>query len=146
MGVWLGIWTWCFIGSIGVGFLIGALIISGLTVDWGFYITVILIAFVLFLNVLTPEVRRSPYRRSVAEVRTSTDISRRIARGEIMMHLKSTGPVWWWEEVIAGQVLCIRMLKQPGFVVLSLYMGWIYGQIVMVIVVSAPSYPTTPSG
>ncbi|KAI9877618.1 MAG: hypothetical protein M1830_003296 [Pleopsidium flavum] len=134
MGVWLGIWTWCSIGSIGVGFLIGALIISRVTVGWGFYITVILIAFVLFLNVLTPEVRRSPYRRSVAEVRTGTDISRRVARGEVMMHLRSTGPVWWWEEVIAGQVLCIRMLKQPGFVVLSLYIGWIYGQIVMVIV------------
>ena len=137
MGLWLGIWTWCFMGSIGVGFLIGALIIGGLTVDWGFYITITLIALVLFLNVLTPEVRRSPYRRSVAEVRTGTDLSRRVARGEVMMHLKSTGPVWWWEEVFAGQVLCARMLKQPGFVVLSLYLGWIYGQIVMIIVVSA---------
>lgn len=140
MGVWLGIWTWCFIGSIGVGFLIGAVIISGLSVAWGFYITVILIASVLLLNVLTPEVRRSQYRRSVAEIRTDTDVSRRVARGEVMMHIKSTGPIWWWEEVMAGQVLCARMLKQPGFVVLSLYIGWIYGQIIMVIVVRKLSW------
>lgn len=134
MGVWLGIWTWCFIGSIGLGFLIGAGIISGLPVTWGFWISIILTAAVLVLNVMTPEVRRSPYRRSMAEVMNGTEVSRRIARGEVKMHLYSTGPKHWWEEVIAGHVLCIRMLKQPGFVVLSMYMGWIYGQVVMVIV------------
>lgn len=137
MGIWLGIWTWCFMGSIGVGFLIGALVISRLNVVWGFYITIEVIALVLFLNVLTPEVRRSAHRRSVAEVRTATEIARRVARGEVMMHLTSRGPTWWWEEVFAGQVLCARMLKQPGFVVLALYLGWIYGQIVMLIVVRA---------
>ena len=135
MGIWLGVWTWCFIGSIGLGFFIGAVIISGLAVDWGFWITIILTAFVLVLNVLVPEVRRSPYRRSVAEVRTPTELSRRVARGEVKMHLYSTGPKWWVEEVTAGTALCIRMLKQPGFLVLSTYIGWIYGQIVMVIVV-----------
>ncbi|MCJ1434537.1 hypothetical protein MMC27_003906 [Xylographa pallens] len=134
MGIWLGIWTWCSIGSIGIGFLIGAVIISGLPVTWGFWITIILTAAVLLLNVMTPEVRRSPYRRSMAEVHNGTDISRRIARGEIKMHLYSTGPRRWWEEVIAGHVLCIRMLKQPGFLILSVYMGWIYGQVIMVIV------------
>lgn len=135
MGVWLGIWAWCYIGSLGVGFLVGAVIIHGLSVAWGFWITIVLIAAVLVLNVLVPEVRRSTYRRSMAEVRTGTDVSRRVARGEVKMHLQSTGPIWWWEEVWAGHVLCIRMLKQPGFVVLSLYLGWIYGQVVMVIVV-----------
>ena len=145
MGVWLGIWTWCYIGSLGIGFLIGAVIISGLSVSWGFWITIILIAAVLVLNVLVPEVRRSPYRRSMAEVRTGTDVSRRVARGEVKMHLRSTGPIWWWEEVWAGHVLCIRMLKQPGFVVLSLYLGWIYGQVVMVIVVCRSSVHARPS-
>ena len=134
MGVWLGIWTWCSIGSIGIGFLIGAVIISGLPVTWGFWITIIMTAAVLLLNVMTPEVRRSPYRRSMAEVDNGTDVSRRIARGEIKMHLYSTGPRRWWEEVIAGHVLCIKMLKQPGFLILSFYMGWIYGQVIMVIV------------
>ncbi|MCJ1317985.1 hypothetical protein MMC15_003312 [Xylographa vitiligo] len=134
MGIWLGIWTWCSIGSIGIGFLIGAVIISGLPVTWGFWITIISTAAVLLLNVMTPEVRRSPYRRSMAEVHNGTDVSRRIARGEIKMHLYSTGPRRWWEEVLAGHVLCIRMLKQPGFLILSVYMGWIYGQVIMVIV------------
>lgn len=134
--MWLGIWTWCFIGSIGVGFLIGAVIISGLDVSWGFWITIILTAAVLVLNVLAPETRRSAYRRSLAEVHNGGEVSRRIARGEMKMHLDSTGPIYWWEEVTAGLRLCMRMLKQPGFAILSLYLGWIYGQIVIVIVVS----------
>ena len=136
MGVWLGIWTWCSIGSIGLGFLIGALIISGLDVEWGFWITVILTACTLILNVLVPEVRRSAYRRSMAEVQNGRIVSRRIAKGEIKMHIDSTGPMWWGEEVAAGYRLCLRMLKQPAFLVLSLYVAWIYGQIVMLIVVS----------
>jgi MFS family permease len=136
MGMWLGIWTWCFIGSIGVGFLIGAVIISALDVSWGFWITIILTAAVLVLNVLAPETRRSAYRRSLAEVHNGGEVSRRIARGEIKMHLDATGPIYWWEEVTAGLRLCMRMLKQPGFAILSLYLGWIYGQIVIVIVVS----------
>ena len=137
MGLWLGVWTWCFIGSISVGFLIGAAIINSLNVSWGFWITIVVTAVVLVLNVLTPEVRRSSYRRSVAEVRHGTTFSKRVARGEVKMHLYQTGPKHWTEEVTAGIVLCFRMLKQPGFVVLSFYIGWIYGQVVIVIVVSA---------
>lgn len=136
MGVWLGIWTWCSIGSIGIGFLIGAVIISGLSVAWGFWIVIILCAFVLILNVFSPETRRSAYRRSMAEVRNGRDISRRVARGEIKMHIDSTGPIWWGEELLAGWRLCVRMLKQPGFLILSFYVAWIYGQVVMVIMVS----------
>ena len=136
MGVWLGIWTWCAIGSIGIGFLVGAGIISGLDVSWGFWITIIVNAAVLVLNILSPEVRRSAYRRSMAEVRSGGEVSRRVARGEIKMHLKATGPIWWWEEVFAGHVLALRMLLQPGFAILSFYLGWIYGQVVLVIVVS----------
>ena len=139
MGVWLGIWTFCAIGSIGIGFLIGAGIISGLDVSWGFWITIIINAAVLLLNIVTPETRRSAYRRSMSEVRNGNETSRRVARGEIKMHLQSTGPIWWGEEVFAGHVLAIRMLKQPGFIVLSLYLGWIYGQVVLVIVVSIPT-------
>ncbi|KAI2640092.1 hypothetical protein GGS21DRAFT_537824 [Xylaria nigripes] len=48
LGVWLGIWTWCFIGSLSVGFP-----------SWGLYISIIIVAIVLLLN-----------RRSVAELRT----------------------------------------------------------------------------
>lgn len=136
MGVWLGIWTWCSIGSIGVGFLLGAVIIGELDVAWGFWLSIILTASALVINVLVPEVRRSAYRRSMAEVTRGGDVSRRVARGEIKMHLDATGPIWWGEELMAGQKLCIQMLKQPGFAILALYVGWIYGQIIMVIVVS----------
>jgi serine/arginine repetitive matrix protein 2 len=136
MGVWLGIWSWCYTGSIGVGFLLGALIIGGADPDWGFWLVMILVAFVLLLNVLTPEVRRSAYRRSVAEVLKGSQISRRVARGEIKMHISSTGPKWWWEEAHAGLVLSLRMMRQPGFTVVALYSSWIYGQIVMIVVVS----------
>lgn len=136
MGVWLGIWTWCSIGSIGIGFLLGAVIIGELDVAWGFWLSIILTASALVINVLVPEVRRSPYRRSMAEVTRGRDVSRRVARGEIKMHLDATGPMWWGEEFMAGQRLCWQMLKQPGFAILALYVGWIYGQIIMVIVVS----------
>lgn len=136
MGVWLGIWTWCSIGSIGLGFLLGAVIIGELDVAWGFWLSIILTASALVINVFVPEVRRSPYRRSMAEVTQGRDVSRRVARGEIKMHLDATGPIWWGEEFMAGQRLSWQMLKQPGFAILALYVGWIYGQIIMVIVVS----------
>lgn len=136
MGLWLGIWSWCFAGSLGVGFLIGAVIVSELNPAWGFWLVVVLGAVILVLNILVPEVRRSPFRRSMTEVRSGTDISRRLARGEIRMHLDATGPLWWGEEVHAGFRLCWKMVRQPGFTVLAVYMGWLYGQIVMVIVVS----------
>lgn len=134
MGVWLGIWTWSWIGSLGVGFLVGACIIDNYPPTWGFYVSIIIIAVVLFLNVVCPEVRRSAYRRSVAEVRTGEDISRRVARGEIMMHRVKTGPKWWGQEVYHGIALNLEMLRQPGFAVMTVYSAWIYAQVVLIIV------------
>ena len=140
MGIWLSLWSWCYIGSIGVGFLLGAVISNGLNPSWGFWITIVLTATVLLLNVLIPEVRRSSFRRSVAEIRTETNdsrggtITRRVARGEIALHVFATGPKWWWEEVHASLVLSGRMLSQRGFVILVLYLGWVYAQIVMVVI------------
>lgn len=134
MGVWLGIWTWCWIGSLGVGFLVGACIIDNYPPAWGFYVSIIILAVVLVLNVVSPEVRRSAFRRSIAEVRTGTDISRRIARGEVMMHRVKTGPKWCGQEVYHGLALSFEMLRQPGFAVLTLYSAWIYAQVVLIIV------------
>ncbi|OLN85987.1 hypothetical protein CCHL11_05334 [Colletotrichum chlorophyti] len=134
MGVWLGIWTWCYIASLGLGFLIGAAVIDQHPPAWGFYISIILVAVVLFLNSLCPEVRRSAFRRSVVEVRTGTDISRRIARGEIMMHRVKDGPRWWGQEMYHGVALCFEMLRQPGFAIMAIYSGWIYAQVVLIIV------------
>ncbi|KAI0472756.1 hypothetical protein GGR56DRAFT_580574 [Xylariaceae sp. FL0804] len=134
LGVWLGIWTWCFIGSLGIGFLIGAVVINYLPPAWGLYISIMIIAAVLVLNVLCPEVRRSGWRRSVAEIRTGATISRRVARGEIMMHRVQTGPRWWTQEVYHGAALSLEMLRQPGFLVMAFYSAWIYAQIVLIIV------------
>ncbi|CAJ2502384.1 Uu.00g097780.m01.CDS01 [Anthostomella pinea] len=134
LGVWLGIWTWCFIGSLGVGFLVGAVIIDRLPPSWGFYVSIMLLALVLLLNVLCPEVRRSAWRRSVAEVKHGSTISRRVARGEIKMHRVQTGPKWWGQEMFHGAALSLEMLRQPGFTVIAVYSAWIYAQVVLIIV------------
>lgn len=134
MGVWLGIWTWCFTGSLGIGFLIGAAVINSLNPSWGFYISIVLIVVVLILNVFCPEVRRSAYRRSVVEVRRGTEVSRRLARGEVKMHRVKDGPTWWGQEVYHGILLSLDMLRQPGFATMAVYSGWIYAQVVLIIV------------
>lgn len=143
LGIWLGVWTWCFIGSLGIGFLVGAVVIDTLKPSWGLYISIMLIALVLLLNVLCPEVRRSGWRRSVAEVRTPLGISRRVARGEIMMHRVKDGPKWWGQEMYHGVALSLEMLRQPGFVIMAVYSAWIYAQVVLIIVVSRFPIPST---
>jgi MFS family permease len=135
MGLWLGFWSWCWIGSIAIGFLIGAEIINGMNISWGFYISTILIAIMLLLTVITPETRRRQHRRTMQEVELPNDtISRRVARGEIKMHVSGDGPKWWWEEVFAGLYLSFRMLSQSGFLVMTIYVAWIYAEIVLIIV------------
>lgn len=135
MGIWLGIWSWCFIGSIALGFLTGAGIIAHLNPQWGFYITCIIGAVVLVLNVITPETRRSPYRRSFTEfIDEDEKVRRRIARGEVKLHLDTEGSMWWGEEVCAGIKLNFKMLFQRGFFVLAFYLGWTYALVVLVIV------------
>lgn len=134
MGVWLGIWTWCWMGSLSIGFLVGASIIDEQSPSWGFFISIILLAVVLVLNVICPEVRRSAYRRSVTEVWTESGVSRRLARGEVMMHRVKTGPKWWGEEVWHGVLLSMEMLRQPGFAIMAIYVAWIYAQIVLLII------------
>jgi len=135
MGLWLGFWSWCWIGSLAIGFLIGAEVISGLNIAWGFYLCVILIALMLLLTVMTPETRRSQHRRTMQEVELPNDtVSRRVARGEIKMHVYGDGPKWWWEEVFAGMYLSMRMLSQSGFSVMALYLAWIYAEVVLIIV------------
>jgi len=135
VGLWLGFWSWCFIGSLAVGFLVGAAVISGINISWGFYISVILIAVMLLLNVITPETRRKPHRRTMQEVKLPDNTtSTRVARGEIKMHVSGDGPKWWWEEVFAGLYLSFRMLAQSGFLLMAIYLAWIYAQIVLIIV------------
>ena len=136
MGMWLGIWAWCWIASLAVGFMVGAAIIEKLSPDWGFYIVVIILAAALMLNILAPETRRAAYRKSVTEVydRDQNYITRRVSRGECKLHISTEGPKYWFEEVWAGMKLMAMMMRQPGFFVLSFYLAWIYAQIVLVIV------------
>ncbi|KAI9887300.1 MAG: hypothetical protein M1823_000894 [Watsoniomyces obsoletus] len=95
MGIWLSIWSWCFLGSVGTGFFIGGGIISNLNAAWGFQLIIVLGSIILLFNILVPEVRRSPYRRTISEIRSGNgEVSERLARGEVMMDLYSTGPIW----------------------------------------------------
>ncbi|OAL33207.1 hypothetical protein AYO20_07524 [Fonsecaea nubica] len=133
MGVWLAIWSWCTVGSISIGFLIGALIISDTSVDWGFWISSLLLLAVILLNLIAPEVRRSAFRRTIAEVIGEGRSFSRVARGEIKLHLTGNGPYWWGEEVMAALRLSWRMAKQPGLLVLSIYAAWVYAQFTLVL-------------
>ncbi|KAK1810454.1 hypothetical protein LTR12_015185 [Friedmanniomyces endolithicus] len=136
VGIWLGIWSFCFTGSLSIGFCIGACIISGLDPSWGFYVVVVLLAFFLLVNVIAPETRRAPYRRSIAHFFDDSEpdkLKRRVARGEVKLHIENEGPKWWFQEVWAGVVLTKRMVCQPGFFVLMVYIAWIYAQVTLVI-------------
>lgn len=137
MGLWLAIWSWCTMGSIGVRFLIGAYLISDTSVDWGFWISLILLMAVLLLNVVAPEVRRSAFRRTIAEMVGQGGSFSRVARGEVKLHLTGNGPYWWGEEIKAGLQLSWKMLKQPGFLILSIYAAWVYAQFTLVLMVSS---------
>lgn len=91
---------------------------------------------VLLLNILAPEVRRSAFRRTVSELTGAAGDFSRVTRGEIKMHLDSTGPYWWGEEVAAGFRICGRMMLQPGFMVLAVYAAWVYAQYSLILMVS----------
>ena len=135
MGLWLGLWSWCSVGSISIGFFIGTLVVDNADVAWGFWISLMLMMVVLLLNVIGPEARRSAYRRTVAEVMRDGGHINRVSRGEVKMHLKSAGPYWWGEEVKAGIELSWKMVRQPGFAVLAVYTGWTYSHFTLILMV-----------
>jgi MFS family permease len=136
MGMWLGIWSWCWIASLAVGFQVGAAIIESISPDWGFYVVIFILVGALILNILAPETRRAAYRRSVTEVydRNENYITRRVSRGECKLHISTEGPLYWFEEVWAGMKLVFMMMFQSGFFVMSFYLGWLYAQIMLVII------------
>jgi len=137
MGLWLGIWAWCFVGSLAVGFLLGAVVTAHLNPSWGFYFVVIILAIFLLMNVVAPETRRAPHRRSVLHYFDEGDnLKKKVARGEVMLHLSSDGPKYWYQEVFAGMKLMTSMLIQPGFLVLAVYTAWVYALVVLVTLAS----------
>jgi hypothetical protein len=91
---------------------------------------------VVFLVWLVPEVRPPWKKQRVISQRRSgwrgKDELQRVDRGEIKMVVFGSSPYWWWEEVWAGVVLSFRMLGQLGFFVMTIYIGWIAGEIAMV--------------
>lgn len=138
LGVWLGIWVFCFTSSLSIGFAIGAGIIHKLNPSWGFYVVVILLAFFLVINIIAPETRRAAYRRSVAHFFDDQNpdvLKRRVARGEVKLHISNNGPKWWHEEVWAGVVLMVRLAVQPGFFLLMWYFAWVVAELNLIILV-----------
>lgn len=142
MGLWLGLWSWCAVGSISIGFLIGTVLVEIADVSWGFWTSLVLMMVVLLLNVVGPEVRRSAYRRTVAEFMGDNGHVSRVSRGELKMHLKSAGPYWWGEEVKAGMELNWKMLRQPGFAILAIYTAWAYAHFTLILMVCRPLHVT----
>lgn len=139
-GVWLGVWAWLFFAFGGVGHFAGQLIISRSEPAWGPWIVAAIATVVVFLVWLVPEVR-PPWKkqRVISQRRTGwrgKDELQRVDRGEIKMVVFGSSPYWWWEEVWAGVVLSFRMLGQLGFFVMTIYIGWIAGEIAMVFNVS----------
>lgn len=137
MGLWLGIWSFASLASISLGFMIGAFIINNANVMWGFWTCFALLLVVLLLNIITPEVRRSAYRRTLTEMHGKDGEFSRVARGEVKMHVESIGPYWWGEEVLAGIKMNWMMVQQPGFLVLAVYTAWVYAQFTMILMVSS---------
>lgn len=45
--------------------------------------------------------------------------------------------------MLAGLQLCGEMIGQPGFLVLSVYAGWVYAQYNLVLMVSCPDLADT---
>ena len=139
IGAWLGLWTFCFGSSLSIGFFAGACIISKLNPSWGFWISIMLLSFFLLVNMVAPETRKAEHRRSLFqffEDKEARRVKHRIARGEVKLHVSNDGPKYWFEEVWAGIILTKRMVLQPGFFVLMLYLGWIQAQLTLVILVS----------
>ncbi|GIZ42769.1 hypothetical protein CKM354_000602600 [Cercospora kikuchii] len=136
IGAWLGLWTFCFGSSLSIGFFAGACIISKLNPSWGFWISIMLLSFFLLVNMIAPETRKAEHRRSLFqffEDKEARRVKHRIARGEVKLHISNDGPKYWFEEVWAGIILTKRMVFQPGFFVLMLYLGWIQAQLTLVI-------------
>jgi serine/arginine repetitive matrix protein 2 len=118
----------------------GALVVSSTSVDWGFWLSSLLLLFVIMLNVIAPEVRRSAFRRTISEIIGNEGSFSRVARGEVKLHLTGNGPYWWGEEILAALHLSWLMVKQPGFLVLSLYSAWVYAQFIIILMVSTTKY------
>ena len=131
LGIWLGIYTWCWIASIPLGFGIGEAIAEYHSPTWGFYLSILILLITLILNVCLPDTRDTLHRKVVSEMRARAAASTEPQIGEVMLHRVNKSPRWWGQEVYHGFVLSLKMLHQPGFLVLTVYAGCVYGQVVL---------------
>ena len=137
MDVWLGVWTFSFIGSIAIGFCIGAAIIENHPPVVGMYVSIALVSLIIFLAVMCPEVR---YPRTSASYVMSSESSevrhaaKVFGRGQVKMHREGSPPKNAGEEIWAGMLLMRDLLSMPGFLILALYYSWVYGQFVLIMV------------
>ncbi|MBE3043160.1 hypothetical protein IMZ48_11430 [Candidatus Bathyarchaeota archaeon] len=128
IGIWLGVYTWSWLASVSLGFGIGEVIADHRPPIWGFYLITLLLFITLVLNILMPNVRGVPYKRAVGGTRTLATTPAEPQVGNVTLQ-KSPG--WWGQEVYHGLLLSLEMLRQPGFLVLALYTGWVYAQAVL---------------
>lgn len=131
LGIWLGIYTWCWISSTSLGFGIGGAIAEYRPPTWGFYLSILILLVTLILNVALPDTRGSLHRKVVSEMRARASASTEPQIGEVMLHRVNRSPIWWGQEVYHGVLLSLEMLRQPGFLVLAVYTGWVYAQVVL---------------
>ncbi|KAI5781896.1 major facilitator superfamily domain-containing protein [Geopyxis carbonaria] len=140
IGIWLGVYTWFLTSSPGFGFLFGKITVSKTTPAWGFWIVAILGGSLLMLIILIPEVR-PPWTKVRLTRRTSrnrrTGRSARVEkqhveRGELGLVMFGKSPRWWWQEVWGGLALSAKMFSQIGFMGVAIYVGWVFGHLVVV--------------
>ncbi|KAA8910269.1 major facilitator superfamily domain-containing protein [Sphaerosporella brunnea] len=145
MGVWIGVFTWLLVGSPALGYLFGSITIARSTPAWGFWTVMILAGFLLALIVVAPEVRPAWKRLQITEnplIRRprsglTTTIPETVERGEIKLVMYGRSPQWWWEELSAGLSLTWRMLHQKGFLIVAVYFGWVFGHVLLVMILLA---------
>ncbi|KAF8254038.1 hypothetical protein K440DRAFT_673713 [Wilcoxina mikolae CBS 423.85] len=145
-GIWVGVFTWMFVASPGLGYLFGKIAVATTTPAWGFWTVAILTGFILALILVAPEVRppwktirigRSASRRGQRPAIAGIAGSEVVERGEIKMVMFGSSPRWWWEEVFAGFLLTWKMMHQYGFLLLAVYFGWVFGHLVLVMMLLA---------
>src|SRR5690606_29782268 len=142
-----------------LGYVFGSLVAVNLHPSWGFWFVAIAGAGVLLLVVLTPETR--PVVRGGIERRWHSrgkDIEaaagagggmggypphHHTGRAELHLTVYGAEAKWWWREVFSGWMLMARMLSQPGFIVLLLFVSWGYGLARMTLYLLIESLRTT---
>lgn len=131
MGTWLGIWAWCSVGTPAFGFAIGQILVQGRPLYWAMYASMLIVAMSLLINLALPDTRGP---RSILRLQESDDFHH---SGEVTLHRTQRRCRWWGEEVQHGALLLYEMLRQPGFLAIALYTGWVHGQAIFVTMILA---------